>query len=77
VNVFLIDDLFLLPIKGVIWLGQKFHETAWAQTHDEGSLRKALDDLERQREAGAISEEEYDAQTAAIFIVLDEIRKHE
>jgi len=64
----------LLPIKGVIWLGQKVHETASVQTHDVGGLRKALDDLERQREAGEISEEEFNAQTAAIFMVLDEIR---
>lgn len=70
----LIDDLFLAPIKLVVWLGEKINETAEYELFDEGRIKERLIHLQQQLEIGQISEEEYDKQEKELLARLETTR---
>ncbi|MDI6779432.1 MAG: gas vesicle protein GvpG [Bacteroidota bacterium] len=73
--MFLIDDILLAPLKGVIWLGEKINEIAEREVSDEENIKEKLMELRLRFELDEISEEEYDHQEKELIQRLDEIVK--
>ncbi|MEU7858793.1 gas vesicle protein GvpG [Nonomuraea sp. NPDC049141] len=48
----------LAPVKAVIRLGELIQEQAEQELHDPAAIRRRLEEVERSRAAGLISEEE-------------------
>lgn len=73
--MFLIDDILLAPLNGVIWLGKKINEVAEREFSDEGLIKERLMKAQLRFEMDEISEEEYNRQEAELLARLDAIRK--
>lgn len=73
--MFLIDDILLSPLKGVIWIGKKIHGVAEKEFSDEGLIKEKLMELQLKFELDKISEKEYNKQEAELLARLDAIRK--
>jgi hypothetical protein len=73
--MFLIDDILLSPLKGIIWLGKKINEVAEKEFSDEGLIKEKLMELQMRFELDKISEKEYNKQEAELLARLDAIRK--
>ena len=73
--MFIIDDILLSPLKGVIWLGKKINEVAEKEFSDEGLIKEKLMELQLRFELDEISEEEYNKQEKELLERLDAIRK--
>jgi len=74
--MFLIDDILLAPLKGVIWVAEKVKEIAEQELYDEGRIKERLMELQLQFELyDEISEEEYKKQEKELLARLDAIRK--
>ena len=58
--MFIIDDILLAPIKGVVYIAKKIHELAEEELVDtEEKLKRELLDIQMLFETDQISEEEY------------------
>jgi len=74
--MFLIDDILLAPLKGVIWVAEKIKEIAEQELYDVGRIKERLMELQLQFELyDEISEEEYKKQEKELLARLDAIRK--
>lgn len=73
--MFLLDDILLAPLKGVIWLGKKINEIAEKEVSDEGRIKEKLMELQMRFELDEINEEEYKKQEQKLLERLDAIRK--
>ncbi|MBI5344832.1 MAG: gas vesicle protein GvpG [Deltaproteobacteria bacterium] len=72
---FLLDDILLFPVKGVLWVGEKVVESAKAEMTDESGVRESLLTLQMRLEAEEITEEEYGCEEAGLLEKLEEIRR--
>ena len=73
--MFLIDDILLAPLNGIIWLGKKINEVAEKEFSDEGLIKEKLMQLQLRFEIDEISEEEYNRQEKELLERLEVIRK--
>ena len=73
--MFIIDDILLSPLKGVIWMGKKIGEIVEKEFSDEGRIKEKLMELQLKFELDKISEKEYNKQEAELLARLDAIRK--
>ncbi len=73
--MFLIDDILLAPLKGVIWIGERLNEIAEKEFSDEGRIKEKLMELQLKFEMDEISEEEYNRQEKELLERLNAIRK--
>ena len=73
--MFLIDDILLAPLNGIIWLGKKINEVTEKEFSDEGLIKEKLMELQLKFELDKISEKEYNKQEAELLARLDAIRK--
>jgi len=74
--MFLIDDILLAPLKGVVWLGKKINEVVEKeQLSDEGQIKEKLMELQLKFELDEINEEEYNRQENELLSRLDAIRR--
>ncbi|MFZ2604025.1 MAG: gas vesicle protein GvpG [Candidatus Omnitrophota bacterium] len=73
--MFLIDDILLAPLNGIIWLGKKINEVAEKEFSDEGLIKEKLMELQLNFELDKISEKEYNKKEAELLARLDAIRK--
>jgi len=73
--MFLIDNIFLAPLKGVMWLGKKINEVAEKEFSDEGLIKEKLMELQMRFELDEINDEEYKKQEEELLARLDAIRK--
>ena len=73
--MFIIDDILLAPLKGVIWLGKKINEVAEKEVSDEGRIKEKLMELQLRFEIDEISEEKYEKQEEELLARLSAIRK--
>jgi len=73
--MFLIDDILLAPLNGIIWLGKKINEVAEKEFSDEGLIKERLMEVQMKFEMDKISEKEYNKQEAELLARLDAIRK--
>ncbi|MCK4325284.1 gas vesicle protein GvpG [bacterium] len=67
---------FLLPIKGVMWIGDKVKERVDAELTDESKVREELLELQMRFEMGEVNEEEYKKKEEKILERLEAIRKY-
>jgi hypothetical protein len=72
--MFLLDDILLAPVKGIVWLGEKIDEVIKAEEQDEGRLKDTLLELQMRLELGQIGEEEYRRQEAVLLERLEAVR---
>lgn len=72
--MFLIDDILLAPLKGVIWLGEQIKEVAEKELSDEGRIKEKLMELQFKFELDEISEDEYNKQEKELLTQLDTIK---
>lgn len=73
--MFLLDDILLAPLKGVIWLGKKVYEVGEKELYDEGGIKEELMTLQLRFELDEISEQEYDEKERELLERLDAIIK--
>jgi len=73
--MFLIDDILLAPLNGIIWLGKKINEVAEKEFSDEGLIKEKLMQLQLRFEMDEISEDEYNKQEKELLERLEAIRK--
>lgn len=48
----------LAPVRGVIWVAEKVEQEAQRQYDDPAAIQQQLDELEEQRSAGLIDDED-------------------
>lgn len=73
--MFLIDSILLAPVKGVVWLGEKFNEVAEKELNDDGLIKQELMELQLRFELDEISEQEYNEKESELLDRLDAIVK--
>ena len=72
--MFLIDDILLAPLKGVIFIGKKINEVIENEMSDEGAIKERLMGLQLIFEMDEIDEEEYDRREDELLKMLEDIR---
>jgi hypothetical protein len=73
--MFLIDDILLAPLKGVIFIAEKINEVIEKETTDEGAIKERMMALQLKFEMDEIDEEEYDRQEDELLNLLSQIRE--
>ena len=73
--MFLIDDILLAPLKGVIFIAEKINEVIEKETSDEGAIKERLMALQLKFEMDEITEEEYDEREDELLKLLGNIRE--
>ena len=72
--MFLLDDILLAPLKGLVWLAEKVDDMAEKELSDEGRLMDKLMELQLRFELDEISEKEYTERENELLERLDSIR---
>ena len=73
---FLIDDILLAPVKGVIWIAEKVREMALEELEDTPEkLQRELLDLQMALEAEQISEAQYNKKEKDILERLEALKE--
>ncbi len=73
---FLLDDLLLAPIKGVVFIAEKIKEQAEGEFLNEEGIRQELRELYQLVETGKISEEEFTQREEQLVERLEEIEEY-
>ncbi len=74
--MFLVDDLLLFPIKGILWVFREIHDAAQEEmAGTEESITAALSELYMKLETGRLTEAEFDAQEKVLLDRLDAYRE--
>jgi len=73
--MFLLDDILMAPLKGVIFIAEKINEVIEKETSDEGAIKERLMSLQLKFEMDEISEEEYDRREDELLGLLERIRE--
>jgi hypothetical protein len=73
--MFLIDDILLAPLKGILFIAEKINEVIEKETSDEGSIKERLMALQLKFEMDEINEEEYDKREDELLKLLENIRE--
>ena len=72
--MFGIDDILLLPMKGILFACREIHNAAQQQTVDQAdAVRTELRELYMMLETHRISEAEFEAREAGLLDRLDEL----
>lgn len=76
--MFLIDDLFLAPFRGIKFVAEAVHDAAQDHIENERqALRDELNDLYMQLDIGEITEEEFDRREEEILDRLEALEETE
>lgn len=73
--MFLIDDILLAPVYGIVWVGKKLGEIVEKEVSDEGRIKEKLMELQMRFETDEIDEAEYTRQETELLDRLDAIKK--
>ena len=72
---FLIDDILLAPIKGIVWIAEKIRDMALEELEDTPEkLQRELLDLQMALETEQISETEYQKKEKDILGRLESLK---
>jgi len=74
--VFLLDDILLAPLKGVIAIGKKLNEVVEKETSNEGKVKEEMMKLQLRFEMDEIDEEEYDRLEDELLEMLERIKEN-
>ncbi|MCL3782187.1 gas vesicle protein GvpG [Prolixibacteraceae bacterium JC049] len=72
----IIDDIFLSPLKGLLFIGKKINEIIEQELSDEGTIKERLMELQMQFEMDEIDEVEYDRREEELLQHLEAIRSN-
>jgi hypothetical protein len=76
--MFLIDDVLMSPVKGVLWVFREIHDAAQQELAGESeAITAALSELYMKLEIGQITEMEFDAQEKVLLDRLDHLQAAE
>jgi len=75
--MFILDDILLAPIKGIVWIGQKIEEVAKRETSDKSKIQENLLELQMRLELEEITESEYEKEEKKLLADLNRIQKEE
>lgn len=76
--MFLVDDLLMSPVKGILWVFQEIHDAAQQEMAGESeAITATLSELYMKLETGQITETEFDAQEAVLLDRLDRLQADE
>ncbi len=73
-EIFILDDILLAPLNGVIFIGKKINEIVEKEQSDEGVIKERLMNLQLRFELDEISADEYDAKEDELLKLLTKIR---
>ena len=73
--MFILDDIVLSPLKGLIWLSEKINEVAQREMTDEGLIKERLMELQLRFELDEIDEETYTRQEKELLERLNAIHE--
>ncbi|MEI6422261.1 MAG: gas vesicle protein GvpG [Lentisphaerota bacterium] len=65
--MFILDDILLSPLKGLVWLAEKVDEVAQKELYDKDTLKAKLMELQLRFELDEITEAEYTRQEAELL----------
>lgn len=69
--MFIIDDILLSPVKGLMMIFEEVHRAVESETHDTASVVDQLQELYMCLETGKISTEEFDVREKELLDRLD------
>jgi len=73
---FLIDDILLAPIKGIVWIAEKVRDMALEELEDTPEkLQRELLDLQMTFETEEITEAEYEKKEKDILERMEVLKK--
>jgi len=73
--MFLVDDLLMSPIKGVLWVFKEIHKATQQElAGEEQAITASLSELYMKLDTGQITEEEFSAQEKALLDRLDRLQ---
>ncbi len=72
--MFIIDDLFMAPLKGLLFLGKKIDKIVQEEFSDEGRIKERLMELQLKFEMDEISMEEYDKGETELLEIIERIQ---
>jgi hypothetical protein len=76
--MFLVDDILLSPVKGVLWVFREIHDAAQQELAGESeTITAALSELYMRLETEQITEAEFDAQEKVLLDRLDRLQAEE
>ena len=74
--MFLLDDILLSPMKGLVAVCRKVEEAARQDLENQGKgAMSALGELHRRLEAGQIDEKDFDLEEARLLAQLEGLEK--
>jgi hypothetical protein len=65
--MFILDDILLSPLKGLIWVADKVDQAAAKELYGKDNLKDKLMELQLRFELDEISEEEYTKQEGELL----------
>jgi hypothetical protein len=76
--MFLVDDLLLSPVKGILWVFREIHDAAQQELAGESeAITAALSELYMRLDTGQITEAEFEAQEKVLLDRLDRLQEEE
>jgi hypothetical protein len=76
-KMFIIDDIVLSPLKGLIWLSERIDDVVRKEASDEGLLKERLMELQLLFELDEVDEETYTREEKKLLERLDAIHSEE
>ena len=74
--MFLIDDVLLFPVHGILWVFKEIHNAVEADMASESeAITARLSELYMMLETGQVTEAEFDAAEKALLDRLDAIKE--
>jgi len=73
--MFILDDILLAPLKGLVWIAEKIDEVAEGELSNEDSLMDKLMELQMRFELDEIEEDEYNKLESELLERMDAARK--
>ncbi len=68
---------FMIPVKGVVWIGEKIREVSENELFDKSKVNEKLLELQMRYEMGQIGEEEFEKKEAELLENIETIRRYE
>ncbi len=74
-EMFILDDIIMSPINGIMWLASKIEELSDNELSDAGKVKELLMELQLRFEMDEITEEEYMQKEDDLLERLNKIQK--
>ncbi len=75
--MFLLDDLLLAPVKGIMWLAEQVQEETNRQLFDAAAIKARLAELQELFDSGMISEPEFQKAEETLMARLNAAQERE